>query len=174
MQRPRPLDVVEIAFEVGDTLPDQPAVDFELAFAGPAEKAKTAALALEVGPRANQPRSLIGKRGQFDLQAALVSARPRAENFEDQTGPVDDLRPPAPFEVALLHRAQRTIDDDDPDSVFADQLAEIFEGPAAEQAIGPRARDARDLGADDIETDRPCEADCFLQSRFDRTARKPR
>jgi hypothetical protein len=170
MQRPRPLHIVELTFEASDPITDEPAVDFELALARPAEKAKTAALALEVGPRADQPRSLVRKRRQLDLQAALMSVCAGAEDFEDQTGPIDDLRLPAFFEVALLHRAEGTIDDDDPDPVFADQFAEIFEGPAAQQAVRPWARDARNLGADDIKTDRSCEADCFLQPSFDRTA----
>jgi hypothetical protein len=38
---------------------------------------------------------------------------------------------PAPFEIALLHRAQRRVDHDEPDVVFADQLAEVFDSAAA-------------------------------------------
>ena len=54
--------------------------------------------------------------------------------------------------------------------VFADQLAEGFDSAAAEQAARARARDARDLGADDVEADRLREADRFVEPRFDRTA----
>src|SRR5436309_10459455 len=105
MGRPRPLDVGELALEPRDPLADQTAIDFELALSGSAEKAEPAPLALEVGPRTDQPRSLIGERRQLDLEPPLVGARPRTENFEDQTGPVDDLGLPVFFEVALLHRA---------------------------------------------------------------------
>src|SRR6059058_4283573 len=124
MQRPRPLDVVELAFEPCDPFADQPAIDFEMALTGTAEEAEPAALAFEVGPRTDQPRSLIGECGELDLEPPLVGARPRAENFEDQTGPVDDLRLPVFFEGALLHRAQRAVNDDDADRIVADQSAE--------------------------------------------------
>ena len=99
-----------------------------------------------------------------------MGARPRAENFEDQAGPVDDLGLPAPFEIALLHRAQRGVDDDEPDLVFADQSAEVFDCAAAEQGARARARDAGDLGAHDIEADRPGEPDRLVEPRFDRAA----
>ena len=100
-----------------------------------------------------------------------MGARPRAENFEDQPGPVDNLRLPAPFEIALLYRAQRAVDDDDPDLFVVDQFTNVFERPASEQAARPRTRDARDLGADDIQADRPRKTDRFFQSSFDRTSR---
>ena len=143
MQGAGALDRVELALQPGDALADQPAVDFELAFAGAAEKAEAAALAFEMGPGAHQPRALIGQRRQFDLQAALMGARPRAEDLEDQPGAVDDLGLPAFFEIALLHRRQRAIDDDEPDLVLADQLAKIVDGAAAEQAARARPRNAR-------------------------------
>ncbi len=53
MERPRALDVGELALEVRDPLADQTAIDFELALSGSAEEAETATLALEVGPRTN-------------------------------------------------------------------------------------------------------------------------
>src|SRR6266478_2494881 len=99
-----------------------------------------------------------------------MGARPLTEYFEDQAGPVDDLRLPAPFEVALLHRAQPGIDDDEPDVVFADQLAEVFDSAAAQQTARARARDAGDLGAHHIEADRLGEPDRFFQPCFDRAA----
>src|SRR5207247_2884309 len=140
------------AFEPRDPFADQPAIDFKLALSGTAEEAEPAALAFKVSPRTDQPRSLIGEGGELDLEPPLMGARPRAENFEDQTGPVDNLRLPVFFEVALLHRAQRAVDDDDADPIVADQAAQSVEGPAAEQAARPRPYDRRDLGADDIET----------------------
>src|ERR1700730_7367210 len=169
MQRPRPLDVAELALEPRDPLADQPPVDFELALSWSAEKAEPAPLALEMGPRTDQPRSLVGKCGQLDLESSLVGARLRAKNFQDQTGPVDDLRLPVSFEVALQHRAQRAVDHDDSDPVVADQLAEGVESPAAEQAARPGSCDRRDLGTHDIETDRPCQAHRLLEPGVDGT-----
>jgi hypothetical protein len=131
VQIPRPSGRVEVALQLGDALTDQPPVDFELAFAWAAEKAKPAALAFEMCPGAHQAGPLIGQRRQFDLQSAFMGAGPRAENFKDQARPVDDLGLPAPFEIALLHRAQRSVDDDERYVVFVDQLAEVFDSAAA-------------------------------------------
>ena len=105
VQRAGALDVVELAAQPGDALADQPAVDFELAFARSAEKAETAALAFEMGPGPHQPRALVRQCRQLDLQPAFMGAGARAEDLEDQAGAVDDLGLPAPFEIALLHRA---------------------------------------------------------------------
>jgi hypothetical protein len=101
-----------------------------------------------------------------------MSARALAEYFEDQPRPVDDFGLPPPFEVALLDRAQCPIDDYEPDIVFADQLAEILERAAAEQAARTRVSDTRDLGADDIEADRLGKPYRLLQPSRDRAPRE--
>jgi len=119
-------------------------------------------LAFEMGPRSDQPRSLVGECGQLDLEPPLMGARPRPKNFEDQTGSVDDLCLPVFFEGALLHRAQRPVDDDDADPIVADLGAKSVEGPAPEQAARPRSCNGRDLGADDIEPDRPRQTNRLL------------
>ena len=131
MQIPRPSGRVEFALQPGNAFADQPPVDFELAFAWAAEEAKPAALALEMCPGAHQAGPLIGQRRQLDLQPALMGAGPLAENLQDQARPVDDLGLPAPLEVALLHRAQRSVDDDEPDVVVPDQFTEVFDCAAA-------------------------------------------
>jgi hypothetical protein len=68
-----------------------------------------------------------------------------------------------PLEIALLHGAQRRIEDHQVDVVPADQLTEVFEGTAAQQTAWPRAVDARDLGANDIEANCLGETDGFLE-----------
>src|SRR4051794_15087977 len=93
-----------------------------------------------------------------------MGARPSAKDFENEAGPVDDFRLPVPLEIALLHRAQGGIDNDNPDLVFFDQLAESVEGSRAEQAARPRARDAGDLRPDDIEADGSGETHRLLES----------
>jgi hypothetical protein len=100
-----------------------------------------------------------------------VGTCPRAEDFEDQTGAVNDLRLPTPFEITLLHRAQHAVDDNQTELVFADQLGEVFKGPAPEEATRPRSGDPGDLGTDYIEIDCPGETDRFLKPSLDRTAR---
>src|SRR5215813_7484237 len=104
MQSPRPSGGIELALQSGYALADDPPVHFELAFAWAAEKAETAALTLQMGPGAHETGSLISQRRQFDLQSALVGARPCAEYFQDQARPIDDLGSPTPLEIALLHR----------------------------------------------------------------------
>jgi hypothetical protein len=170
MQCPRPPGRIELTFQPGDPLADQPAVDFKLAFTRPTEEPEPAPLAFEMRPRPHEARPLVGERRELDLQPALMGARPRAEDLEDQTRAIDDLRLPTPLEVTLLHRAERRIDDDEPDLIFADQLAEGFKGAAAQQAARARTGDARELGADDVQADRLGEPDCFFEPSFDRTA----
>src|SRR5260221_1892194 len=112
MEGARPLGAFELVLELGDALADQPAVDLELALAGTAEEAVAAALTLQMGPGTHETRALIAERSELDLQPPLMSARPRAENLENQAGAVDDLAVPRLLEVALLDRRDRRVDDD--------------------------------------------------------------
>ncbi len=51
--------------------------------------------------------------GELDLQAPFPRARPFAEDLQNQSRAVEDLGSPGLFQIALLHRGQRGIDDDD-------------------------------------------------------------
>ena len=53
--------------------------------------------------------------GEFDLQRTFAGHRALAEDVQDQAGAVDHLAAPVPFQVALLHGAERRIDDGDGD-----------------------------------------------------------
>src|SRR4029079_15837969 len=86
-----PLHLVELAADLRHAVADHPAVRLARVFAGPAEKADPAALALEVGPAANQASRLIFEVGKLDLELAFRRRSPLAENFQDQAGTVDDL-----------------------------------------------------------------------------------
>ena len=109
MQLAGAFDLVEFAFDARDALFDHAPVGFELRLARAAEKAEAAALALEMGPGANQPAFLIIEMRVLDLQRPFPCARAPAEDFQDQAGAIDDLRVPGLFQIALLHRRNRAI-----------------------------------------------------------------
>ena len=92
--------------DLDDALADQAAVGFDLGFAGAAQKAEAAALALQMGPAAHQARALIGQMRQLHLQPPFPRARALAEDLQDQRGAVEHLGRPGLFQVALLHRAR--------------------------------------------------------------------
>ena len=99
-----------------DTLADQPAVGLELGFARAAQ-ADTALLPFQVSPAANQTRGQVLQLRQFHLQLALVGGGALGENVEDQAGAVQHPDLQALFQVALLGRRQRVVEDDDLDLV---------------------------------------------------------
>ncbi len=181
MERAGAAHGLELALQQRDAVGDEAAVDFELAFARAAEKAEAAALALEMGPGPHQPRALIGQRRQLDLQAALMRARPRAENFEDQAGAVDDLAFPGALEIALLHRADRGIDDDDGDRLeLGDRLRPgVSTAPVPSSVAGRQRPQPNDLRRDDVEIDGACQPDRLVEpplrrARAHRPARSAR
>src|SRR4051812_42554662 len=95
-----------------------------------------------------------------------MRARALAENFEDQAGAVDHLGLPAPFEIALLHWAERRIDDNEADLVFVDDAAQRLDIAAAEKRPGRRSNDTDNLGANHIEIDRLGKPDRFREARL--------
>src|SRR3546814_2554278 len=86
MQPARALDLIEFAPQPRHAIADQPAVGFDLRFAGAAEKAEAAALAFEVGPTPHQPPGLIIEMRQLDLEPPFGGRRALAEDYEDQPG----------------------------------------------------------------------------------------
>ena len=104
--------VLQLALQLDDLVLQHAPVGLDLRFAGTAEKARAAALALEVGPAAHQPPLLVVQMRQFDLQRAFLGAGATAEDFEDQPGAVEHLGVERLFEIALLHGRQRMVDDD--------------------------------------------------------------
>ena len=133
MQPACPHDLVEIALDPRDPFLDEPPVGFQLGFAGAAEKAEPAALALEMRPRSHEPALLVFEMRQLDLQRAFPGARPLPEDLEDQPGAVDDLGLEGPLEIALLPRRQLGIDDHEIDRVLGDHRGDFGHLARSEQ-----------------------------------------
>ena len=130
---------------------DRAPVGLELGLAGAADEAKPAALPFKVGPGPNQPRALIGQRRHLDLQHALARRRTVREDLEDQPGAVEDLDLPGLFQIALLHRRHRSVDQHKLDLVLLDPGAQFLDLAGAEQVPRMRLGQPHDLGALDLD-----------------------
>ncbi len=106
---------VELALDADHLVVDGAAVGLDLRLAGAADEAEAAALAFEVGPGADQAGALIAQGRKFDLQHAFAGAGAVGEDLEDQPGAVEKLDAPFLFQVALLDRADRAVDQHKPD-----------------------------------------------------------
>src|SRR3974390_2332422 len=151
MQAARGFDPLELFLDLGDALADEPAVGFDLRFAGPAEEAKTAALALKMGPASNEPASLIGEMGEFHLQAPFAGLCTLTENLEDQRRAVEHFGVPGLFEVALLHRRKLRIDDDHLRFERGNLGLDLVDLAGADQRRGPRTGERDDPLGDDVD-----------------------
>src|SRR5471030_16196 len=82
LQPARPAHVGQIALELDDALDEEAPVGLDLGLAGTTQKAEAAALALQVGPSANQAGALVVETSQLHLQAALAGARAAGEDLQ--------------------------------------------------------------------------------------------
>src|SRR5271165_814379 len=155
MQGAPALHSLQLPLAADDALLNKAAVGFDLGFARSAEKAESAALTFEMGPRTHKAGALIAQMGQLHLQRALGGARPAAKNFEDEPGAVDDLAVEGLFEVTLLRRGQRAVHHDKIDPLglhfsrygFDLALAEVGRRAERVQRHGFGARDYEIDGA---------------------------
>ena len=171
MQATGATDLGQFLFERGDAVVDTAAIELDLPLARATHEAGAAALPLEMGPRADQPRALVGKGRQLDLEDTFTGPRPLAEDLEDQPGAVDDLGVEPPFEIALLDRRERAVDHDEA------HLHRLHDGPQlVDLAAGKQRRRAkltqrRRFCCNHIKVDGSSEADRLLKAHFGRARR---
>ena len=166
MQPARALHLFQFLADFREPFADQPAVGFDLRFAGAAQEAEAAALTFEMGPAAHQPAALIGQMGEFDLQTAFPGLRAFAEDFENERGAVEHLGSPRPFEIALLHGAQMRVDDDHFRFERARLGGDLFDLAGADQRGGTADRQRHDPLRNDFEPDGRGQADAFRKPRL--------
>ena len=106
---------------------------------------------------------------EFDLQHAFPRLRAPAENFQDQSGAVENLRIPCFFEIALLHRRERAIHHDDAGFERLDQAGDLVGLALADEGRRPDLVQRDDAGIDDIEVDGAREPGDLVEPRLRRT-----
>src|SRR5207248_5301663 len=89
---------------------DQPAVGFELRFAGAAQS-DAAGLPLEVSPAAHQARRQMLELGQLDLELAFGAVGALGEDVENEAHAIDHATIERALEIALLRAGERVIED---------------------------------------------------------------
>ena len=169
MQEASPLHLLELFADDVDALADQPPVRLDLRFAGAAEKAEAAALALKVGPRPDQTAFLIDEMGELDLEAPFPCPRPLPEDLQDETGAVEHLGVPCRLEVPLLNRSERMIDDDELGVLGADETRELLDLAGAEESGRPWVRNGHEPARLHIEIDGGGKTDRLIEARLRRS-----
>ena len=100
---------------------------------------------------------------QFHLKLTFAGAGPGAEDIQNKAGAVDDLALPGALQVALLHRAERAIDNHDGGMMFANDLTNLHHFSGAEQGCRADARYRYDGAISDLQPDGTGETDGFFQ-----------
>ena len=158
---------LQLTPQAHELLVDCAPVGLDLRLARAADKAKPAALPLEVGPRPHEARTLIAQRRHLDLQYAFSGRRPVAENLQDQPGPVEDLDIPGLLQIALLHRRQRAIDKHKVRLGGADCLFQFLALALAKEPPSIGLTQPHDLCARDLQIrQRLGERDSLFESKF--------
>ena len=117
-----------------------------------------------MGPGPNQTAALVGQIGEFYLQRAFSRVSPPAENFQDQAGAVEHLGVPGLFQVALLHRRERAVHDDDPCLMGHNQASEFFDLTLADKGGWPDALDRDQPLIHDVNINRAGEHDGLVET----------
>ena len=159
----------QLALQPDDPVLQHAPVGLDLGFAGAAQEAGAAALALQVGPAPHQPALLVIEMGKLHLQRAFLGARPLAEYLQDQPGAVQHLDVQFLFEIALLHRRQRMVDDGELGAAFLHHRRKLGHLARAQQRGRARLGDGDGRRVDRVEVDGARKPDRLFQARFRRT-----
>src|SRR5690606_32368400 len=107
----------------------------------------------KVGPGADEPPLLVIEMGEFDLQHTLTGGSTFTEDFKDQRRAVQHLGAGLTFEVTLLDRRQRSINEQKLDMLFLHLFSECFHMAGAEESRRPDFAHAEDLREYDVQPD---------------------
>jgi hypothetical protein len=110
--------------------------------------------------------------GQFNLQASFSGARAVPENLKDESRAVEDLGVPGFLQIALLHRCQRMIYDDEVGIFHAHYTGKLLYLAGAEQGRGLRLGHLDDPAFADVQVDRCGKPNGFVEPRLRRTIRR--
>ena len=98
-------------FEIANALIDQPAVLFQLRFAGAAQ-ADAAVNSATGGSTSSETWQRVFELGQFDLQPGFHGAGPAGKDIQDQFAAVEHLDVERFFEIASLAGGKVVVEDD--------------------------------------------------------------
>jgi hypothetical protein len=157
--------LLQLALQPRHPLGDQAPVSLDLGLARPAHGPEAAALALQVGPGAHEPRSLVGEPRQLHLQPPFPRPRAVGEDLEDEAGAVDHLDVPGPFEVALLHGRERVIDHHDVQVLARGDLTDLGHLAPAKQRRRPRRAQLGARGPGHLQVERLGQPDRLGEAR---------
>src|SRR5690606_19731580 len=123
-------------------------------------------LPLKVSPTPDQPSRLIVEMSKFDLQPPFIGRCTFSENFEDQAGAINYLNRCRLFQIALLHRAEGIVDDDQFSLLCLCKRGDAFHLPATEQRRRLAVANAEGLGRANVDTDRQRKPFGFFKPRI--------
>ena len=109
---------------------------------------------------------------EIDLQASFGGARPRAENFQNKRGAVEHLGVPRFFEIAVLNRRERGIDDNKTGARIAgvERCQNRFDFAGSDPRRGLWSDEGHNLAQQHFEVDRLGKPAGLLETRLGRPA----
>ena len=95
-----------------------------------------------------------------------MGAGARAEDFQDKTRAVDDFGIPCAFQITLLDRRQRGIDDYHTDFPRLDEAGKLVDRALAEECRRAHLLRPHRLGMDDVKFDGLRQPNCLFKTQF--------